>query len=121
MKKLILLTLFFLFAGCSTTEKIEEITVYEMESFSEVKEEWVHVITNKEDIEMFVTAISTAKEEPGIVDMIDPQYKVEVGEDLYFLWVSEDSGTIMNLENTHKVFTLSKSSAEKIHEYLKDK
>jgi len=50
--------------------------------------------------------------------MADPEYKVELGDESYFLWVSEEYGTIMNLNDTNTIYTLSKSSAKTIKELL---
>ncbi|MFS0862250.1 hypothetical protein [Fredinandcohnia sp. 179-A 10B2 NHS] len=121
MKKV--LTLLFLLIsliGCST-ETIESITIHKMKNFSEVNKEWEFVITDKNDIELFNTAFKSAKKLPGIVDMADPHYKVFLGEETYFLWISKDSGTIMNTVDTHTIYSLSKSNSIKIYGLLDEK
>ena len=106
--------------GCSHG-KSEEVTVYEMKSFSEVDEDSITVFTNLTDVNLLVTAFNHAKKEPGIVNMIDPEYKVELRNDSYFLWINEEHGTIMNLKDTHTIYTLSQKSAKAIYELLKGK
>lgn len=121
MKKvLILLFLLVSIIGCSN-EKIESITIHKMKNFSEVNEEWKIVITDKKEIDLFVTAFKSAKKEPGVVDMADPHYKVFLDEEAFFLWIAEDSGTIMNMADTHTIYTLSGSNFIKIYDLLEAK
>ncbi|MFS0687788.1 hypothetical protein AB1K89_00880 [Sporosarcina sp. 179-K 8C2 HS] len=122
MKKLSLLliavvfTLFFV-SGCSS-KNIQKVDVYEMESFSDIKIDSLISFTSSEVVNDFVKAFNNAKKMPGIVDMASPQYKVEFGEESYFLWINDESGTIMNSKDTHTIYTLSKSSAKTINELL---
>jgi hypothetical protein len=104
--------------GCSN-EKIEQINIYEMESFQETKQDSLKVIADKTDITIFNTAFKRAKKNPGIADMADPHYKVELGKETYFLWITEDSGTIENVNDTHTTYSLSKKSAKKVYQLLK--
>ncbi len=55
---------------------------------------------------------------PGIVNMADPEYKVELRDESYCLWVSEEYETIMNLNDTNTTYTLSKSLTKTINELL---
>lgn len=89
-----------------------------MESFSDIKRDSLISFTDSKVVNNFVKAFNDANKMPGIVDMADPKYKVELGEESYFLWIYEESGTIMNLKDTHTVYTLSKSSAKMINELL---
>lgn len=50
--------------------------------------------------------------------MTDPQYQFSIGEESYFLWITEDSGTIMNSKDTHTIYTLSSNSVQKIYEFV---
>lgn len=121
MKKvIILLFLLLVTIGCSN-EEIESITIHKMRNFSEVNEEWKYVITNEKEIDLFSTAFKSAKKEPGVVDMADPHYKVFLGEETFFLWITEDSGTIMNMVDTHTIYTLSVSNSTNIYELLEVK
>jgi hypothetical protein len=89
-----------------------------MESFSVIKKDSLISFTDSKVVSKIAKAFNTANKEPGIVDMADPDYKVEFGEESYFLWISEEHGTIMNLKDTHTIYTLSKSSAKTINELL---
>ena len=100
----------------SNTESIEKITIYQMENLSKAM-----VI---EDTEVFKTvkeAFNGAEKVPGIVNMDDPQYKVELGEETYFLWIYEISGTIMNTKDTHTIYSLSNKSVKQVSEIIQGK
>lgn len=122
MKRLLHLFVFTVFlslltVGCSS-KNIAKVNVYKMESFSKVEEGSLTKFTGSKSIKNFIKAFDNAKKEPGIVNMVDPDYKVEVGSKSYFLWISEEHGTIMNINDTHTIFTLSKHSAKTINELL---
>lgn len=123
MKKL---TLLFILAvstlsllACSATT-IEKVDVYEMESFSAVKEDSLTSYTDPEVVRVFVNAFKEAKKESGVVDMPDPEYKVEFGGKSYYLWIREEQGTIMHTTETHTIYSLSQSSAKRIYELLNE-
>ncbi|WP_262176656.1 hypothetical protein [Saccharococcus sp. Marseille-Q5394] len=112
----VVFTLFFV-GGCSSKNN-QKVDVYEMDSFSDIKKDSLTSFTDSEIVNDFVKAFNNAVKMPGIVNMAEPEYKVEFGEESYFLWINEDSGTIMNLNDTHTIYTLSKSSAKTINELL---
>ncbi|WP_438317031.1 hypothetical protein [Sporosarcina sp. FA9] len=121
MKKYLFISI-FLFAfiaslsGCSKGMKeVKEVNVYEMESFSEVKEDSLVTFTKKKEIKQFKKAVNSAKKQPGIVDMADPQYKVELGGRSIFLWLSQDHGTIMDIEDTNTIYTLTNKSVKNVN------
>jgi len=90
-----------------------------MESFSETKMDSLKVITESKDIDIFLGTISGASQKPGLSDMIDPHYKVELGEETYFLWLYQDSGAAMNLNDTHITYKLTGKSVKEITELIK--
>ncbi|MDE5413312.1 hypothetical protein [Alkalihalobacterium chitinilyticum] len=106
--------------GCSNekVEKVEKITIYKMESFSVIVEDSVVDIVEPDEIEIIQKAFNQANKEPGIVDITDPQYRVEWGENSYFLWISENSGTIMNTTNTHTIYSLTKAGAQEVFQLI---
>ena len=121
MKKYLIISI-FLFAlipslsGCSKgIKEVKEANIYEMESFSEVKEDSLVTFTDKKAIKQFKKAFSSAKKQPGVVDMADPQYKVELGEKSFFLWLSQDHGTIMDVEDTNTIYTLTNKSVKNVN------
>jgi hypothetical protein len=111
--------LIFLLQSCSTNH-IERVDIYIMNDFSNTKENSHFVYEDPEVILLFETAIDHAKQEPGIVDIVEPEYKFVLGEESYFLWISREHGTIMNVEDTHRVSSLTKKSAQGIYQLLKE-
>lgn len=104
--------------GCSS-DTVDHVYLYEMESFSETKMGSLKVINESKDIDIFLAAISGSIKNAGISDMIDPHYKVELGEETYFLWIYKDSGTVMNLNDTHTTYSLTKKSVKEVNEVIK--
>lgn len=122
MKKITIFISFVVFSiffatGCSSDD-IKKIDVYEMESFSAIKEDSLTSYTNSEEVSLVVKAFNNAKKEPGIVDIADPEYQVQIGEESYYLWIREEQGTIMNVNDTHTIYSLSKNSAAKVYDLL---
>lgn len=105
----------------SNTDSIEKVHIYEMKSFSEVNEVSPIIITDSEEINSIEEAINDAQKVSGIVDMADPEFKIEFGKATYFLWISEESGTIMNTDDTHTIYSLSEQSIKQVNEIIKNK
>jgi len=124
MKKLFVLFIAFGFisAGCSKEqEKIMSETSIESNSET-VTATKVKFLELKEanEIDIFTSAVSHSKKHPGSVNMTNPHYRFSIGEDDFFLWINEDSGTIMNRKETHTIYELSSSSVKEIYEFVKN-
>ncbi|MGM0846475.1 MAG: hypothetical protein ACQEUT_15980 [Bacillota bacterium] len=120
MKKISLLLFFVLLSvaliGCqpqAELERLEKITIYKMEEAS-----LKLVFQEPDTIEMITEAINKAEKQSGIVNMADPQFKIVLGKEKYFLWISEKSGTIMNAEDTHTIYSLPQHSIKQVNELL---
>ncbi|KIL34387.1 hypothetical protein SD71_20410 [Cohnella kolymensis] len=143
MRKVIsLMVIFIIIAGCQSPNTItpatqpseqsakpmpgsnEKLAVYQMKAAaspgSDAVVSLLHTITDKDRINVFLDAFETAEPMPGAVKMIFPPYKVVLGTAEYYLWIDEKKhgGSMMNLENTMKMYTLSESAAYKIKEIL---
>jgi phosphotransferase system IIB component len=105
----------------SNTEGIEKVNIFEMKSFSKVNEKSLIVITDSEEINSIEEAFKSAEKVAGIVDVTDPQYQVEIGEKTYFLWLYEESGSIMDAKDTHTIYRLSNKSVKEINELITSK
>lgn len=117
----VFLVFILIIVGCSNgTEEIESISIYKMKNFSTVQEDSLITLTDSKVIDEFTKGFNNANKEQGIVNMADPEYKVELGGVTYFLWITEEHGTIMDLNDTHTIYTLSKSSAKNINELLNE-
>ncbi|HZG87963.1 hypothetical protein [Paenibacillus sp.] len=90
----------------------QKVTVYEMESFSSVDNDSLIAITDAEAIRTVRAAIGQAQKYPGIINVVDPEYKIEFGAETYYLWINENSGSLMNIKDTHTIYTLPASSAK---------
>ncbi|WP_246943326.1 hypothetical protein [Bacillus pinisoli] len=104
-------------SGCSS-ERIEEVVVYKMKTSTIKEDHSIQEFTNELIIQEFIQAFRMANQEPGIVNMADPHYRVKIGEESYFLWIHEEQGTIMNWNDTNTIFTLSERSTLTIKKHL---
>ena len=84
-----------------------------MENTSEVM-----VIEDTEAIRTLKEAVNGAEKNRGIVNMEDPEFKIEFEKVTYFLWINEKSGVIMNAKDTHTIYTLSESSTKQVNELI---
>ncbi|MFA9557602.1 hypothetical protein ACERII_09880 [Evansella sp. AB-rgal1] len=126
MKKLqyVFITLGFtlLFVGCAddTNENdLNERSNESSESNSDSENVTVIALESEEELEIFTKAVDTSKREAGIVNMDNPQYRFTIGADTFFLWIAEESGTIMNRKDTHTVYSLSAESTKEVYEFIK--
>lgn len=110
----LLIVLVLAFVGGCSRDSIERVDVYEMESFSVTKEDSLKTYTDPDVIEALVDAFKKTRKVPGVADVADPQYKVEFGEDVYYLWLGEEKGSVMNVNDTHTLYTLSKRATKTI-------
>lgn len=122
MKKLFVLFIAFAFilTGCSKEQenKLSEAPIEsdtETVTFAKVKS---LELKETDEIEIFTKAVNDSKKEPGSVNMTTPHYRFSIGEETFFLWISEDSGTIMNGKETHTIYSLSNSSVKEIYEVV---
>lgn len=76
------------------------------------------VIENTATIEMLKEIIDHAEKQPGVVNMADPEFRMAVGEETYFLWIDEKSGTIMNTKDANTIYSLPASSVNQINELI---
>jgi hypothetical protein len=113
----LLFAFLFVVTGCAN-EKTNQIKIYKMKSFQEKEQNSLKVITNTAEISVFSRAFKHATKNPGIADMADPNYKVELGKETYFLWIADEAGTIENVNNTNTTYSLSKKSAEEVYQLM---
>ncbi len=116
MKKGVYLVLFLMLimGGCTT------VKVAKMEGFSKVHM-YPSINFSKTEEKVFKNAFDGAKKVSGVANIVDPDYQVILGTENYYLWINEESGTIMNVKDKQTVYSLSKSSAKKIFDLLNEK
>ncbi|MFD2042867.1 hypothetical protein ACFSTA_00930 [Ornithinibacillus salinisoli] len=130
-KNLFLLIVVMNIVACSSNDinitNVVEIQVTEFDTFGSVNHEDPVVFTDEETVETFMEAIHSAKKEEGVVDMDFGDFDLNVissdgKEEGFHLWLREDMerGSIMRVENTHVVYTLSKKSTQELKDILFD-
>ncbi|MFC9541852.1 hypothetical protein ACFTQ7_18520 [Lysinibacillus sp. NPDC056959] len=124
MKKIFLLFAIINFAlvGCSQepeTKTSEPITKKNVEEEAYINTKAIDLELELEEIAIFEKAVSKSKKEPGVVNIAtEPQYQFSSGKETYFLWITEESGTIMNTKDTHTIYTLSSNSVKEVYEFV---
>ncbi|WP_025783221.1 hypothetical protein [Sporosarcina sp. D27] len=95
-------------AGAYFCQQKQHVTVEQMRSFNEVVPNSEREITQLSDARTFQRAVWTAKKLPGVVDVADPNYKVTIGKNEYYLWlyVGEEVGSMMKVTNTNNLYRL---------------
>ncbi|OED33150.1 hypothetical protein BHE17_12090 [Planococcus maritimus] len=96
----------------------DKLVLHQMERFGEVKENTRTEVTDTQAIELFADAISRADKLQGIADVIDPDFQLDFGGKTFYLWVSEDQGSVMDESDTHALYTLKEKDAEELYSYL---
>lgn len=115
---IVLFTLIAL-TGCNNSTEIKEVKVYEMIDFDQEKENSLKTFNKSTEIKAFEEAFKKMKKQEGIVDIIEPEYKVEIGNNTYFMWLSEEVGMVMDNADTNTVYTLPKKTADSLKKMLK--
>ncbi|QKS73075.1 hypothetical protein FLK61_41540 [Paenalkalicoccus suaedae] len=112
------------FSGVPISLSTSEIVLYETTNFQSGNLELVETFSASEDITVFRNAARSADRVDGVVDMAEPDYEVhfinEDGEvtDELFLWIGEETGSMMDKDDTHTVYTLTESDASAIQSLL---
>lgn len=119
---LIVLLLGLVLSGCASdaSDKKEERTVSlrVMNGYTNVAEGSQKEVTDPEEIAMWHMAIKEAVPELGIVDMAEPQYQVDLGDSVHYLWIWEESGTVMNTSDTHTISALTTKYTKVVYEAI---
>ncbi|MFL0507188.1 hypothetical protein ACH0B5_15720 [Ureibacillus sp. 179-F W5.1 NHS] len=125
MKKLFIFFAIISFAlfGCSQepeTKTSESVTEKNVEEEAYVNTKTIHLeLKESEEIAIFEKAVSNSTKESGIVNMAtEPQYQFNSGKESYFLWITEESGTIMNRKDTHTIYILSSNSIKEVYKFV---
>lgn len=113
----------FTFVGCSQESQVEinEPTEKVAESLPEANANPKIImleLNGEEELNIFKKAVSDSRKDSGIVNIVNPQYQFSIGGDTYFLWISENSGVIMNTKDTHSISLLSSSSIKEVYELI---
>lgn len=113
MKHLFLMMGLVVFLSACNNKKSEElaeaIKVQEAIDFTKVKPDTVQTITNTSDIAIVQKLFKNAKKMNGVVDVMEPQYRIQIDNHIYFLWLDLDNNTaiIMDEKDTHTIYKIS--------------
>ncbi|SDN60631.1 hypothetical protein [Alkalicoccus daliensis] len=109
-------------AGCSfglyvNSFSVDEIRLYETDSFYSENLELFEVYEESKDIKRFLRAVNNTSKLDGAVDMADPDFEVDLikeGELFkgYYLWVSEDGASLMDRDDTHTLYRVKEKGQE---------
>jgi hypothetical protein len=90
----------------------------------DVSEESVY--TDRERLEAIVSAINTAEQMQGILNMTKPTYTITVKQhfvrNVFNLWINESSeqGVIMDVKDTHKGYALTKEATNELLQIIQE-
>ncbi|RHB46756.1 hypothetical protein [Exiguobacterium sp. AM39-5BH] len=96
----------FMLSGCGSndfrTDGIEEVRVSESDGFSSFQERDIVTFDEPESIRVFEDMLREADELPGVANVVEPEYDIEVrfedGEtDRYYLWLNDDPKSVSSL------------------------
>ncbi|KZE36386.1 hypothetical protein AV656_14680 [Bhargavaea cecembensis] len=111
LSKVALIVVSLALFSCNATQNEsdnDEITVQQVKSYSEDQLETLKEISNADEIEVIEHAINRAVETDGIADMDEPEYKLNMGNDEYYIWVGlDETASIMDSTDTNTVYTIS--------------
>lgn len=108
---------------------LKEINIFQSSEFKKEKANLIVSASDTENTEIFETVktvINKARKQDGIVDMIEPNYHLEVvydddsSKELY-LWLMEaegGKGSLMEVEDTHIVYNFSKELNAKLTDLI---
>ncbi|WP_128895421.1 hypothetical protein [Longirhabdus pacifica] len=107
-------------------ENVSSVSVSESTGFGEVNPDFFMTYEEGDVLETFKQIISSAVQEPGIVDIslsgYDMQYMYEDGTTQgYHLWINEagEKSIIMNVENSNITYTVSEEMTSQLRELMK--
>jgi hypothetical protein len=110
--------------GSKINKDIQQITLSKSLAHGLVNADITDDFSDKETIETITQAIYTAVPIPGILNTATPDYDIALisanSKLAFHLWISETSeqAMIMDVEETHTGYTLSKKSTAKLKEII---
>ncbi|GIN58540.1 hypothetical protein J8TS2_28590 [Lederbergia ruris] len=101
--------------------KIAKVSISKSSGFGKVNTDFYAEFEDEGILDLFKNVISNAVKEEGIVNMIEPEFDLEVGcadgsNHGYHLWLGEKEqiSTLMNIDDTHTIYTISEEMTNKL-------
>lgn len=108
-------------------QDISKVSISESNGFGKVNPDFFETYQDQETLSIFTDLLKNASQDEGIVDMIEPEYDLEIlyeDETIqgFHLWVGEDGArsTLMNVDDTHTTYTVSAEFTNKLIDLLKE-
>lgn len=102
---------------------ISMITISIFKGFAQISDELILAITDKQEIDKIVEMVENAKPMEGILDVAAMHYDIKVtyGDKSikgYHVYLGEENGTILDVENTGQGYMISKKYLEIFQEII---
>ncbi|QPC45556.1 hypothetical protein [Mangrovibacillus cuniculi] len=116
--------------GCTSEEAVKQsvarkVSVSESREFDRIDTNFFFETEDPREVNTIRGIISSAVKKRGIVDMADPEYDMEVifsNGDVwrYHLWIGNEgeTSTLMNVEDTHTIYTVKAEDTNRLLEIL---
>ena len=137
MKKIFLFVLLLSFIsvvliGCQSNDSneysdvnISKVSISKSSGFGKVNSDFFAVYEEKETLDLFNNAISNAVKRAGIVDIVEPEFDLQViytegNKQGYHLWVGGkgQKSTLMNVNDTNTVYSISEEITNQLVDLL---
>ncbi len=105
---------------------ISKVSVSKSSGFGKVNSDFFAVYEDKETLDIFNNAISNAVKRAGIVDIVEPEFDLEViytdgNKQGYHLWVGGkgQKSTLINVYDTNTVYSISEEITNQLVDLVK--
>lgn len=106
--------------------EIKQISISKSSGFGKVNLDFFAVFEDEETLEIFRTVLSRAVRQEGIVDMVEPEFDLEVvykngDKEGFHLWIGQkgEKSTLMNVDSTHTIYTVSEELTNRLIDIIK--
>ena len=107
-------------------ENIVKVSVSKSNGFGKVNSDFFTVYEDEDALNLFEKVISNAVKVEGIADMAEPEFDLEVvysggNKYEYHLWLGKkgQKSTLMNINNTHTIYSISEEITNQLVNALK--
>jgi hypothetical protein len=114
--------------ACQSNESvnISKVSISKSSGFGKVNADFFTVYKDKDSLDIFNNAISTAVKREGIADMAEPEFDLKVSytdgsKQGYHLWLGEkgQKSTLMKVKDTHITYAISEEITDQLINLLK--
>lgn len=106
--------------------KITEVSISKSKNFMKINTDFTKIFKDEDTLKLFKNIIISADRVSGIVDLIEPQFYLEVtyntvNKQDFHLWLEEElpRGLLMKTEDIHTIYTIPEEMKSKLIELIK--